>query len=77
MNSFSFVQYYETIVFPDGVYNGKYNKEAALIRIKEGRPVWVQFIGFIKNDEPKCSSIFNAKGITNSNVELLIPAQRL
>lgn len=75
--NFSFVQYYETMIFPDGIYNGKYNKEPALIRIQDGKPVWVQFIGFMKEDEPRCSSIFNPKGIMNSNVEILLPAQKL
>lgn len=75
--NYSFVNYYETIKYPDGIYNGRYNEEPAIIRISEGKPTWVQFIGFMKNNEPRCSSIFDARGITSSNVELLIPAQKL
>lgn len=73
----TFIQYYETMILPDGVYNGKYNKEPALIRIKEGKPIWVQFIGFMKNDEPTYSSIYNAKGILSSSVEILVPSQKI
>lgn len=66
---------------PDGVYNGKYNSEVCIIRLKYGIPVWVQFIGYIKHYEGKdkrCyDSLFDPIGIMHSNVELLIPSQEI
>jgi hypothetical protein len=62
---------------PDGVYNGRYNKEHALIRITDGVPCYVTFMGFLNsNGEPSSSFIYNQRGITTSNVELLLPAQQ-
>ena len=64
------------MVLPDGIYNGRYNKEPAIIRIKGHIPVYVSFIGFINAEgENRPSSIFDPKGIMLSNVEVLIPAQ--
>lgn len=65
---FAFVQYYDSMKIPDGVYNGLYNKEPATIRVKEGKPDFVQFIN---------SSIFSQKGILFSSVEILLPAQQI
>lgn len=75
--NYSFIQYSESMILPDGVYNGKYNAEPSIIRIKEGKPVWVQFIGFIKDEDVRRSCIFDPKGIMYSNVELLLPAQEI
>jgi hypothetical protein len=77
MANYSFIQYNEKLFYPDGIYNALYNKEPSIIRIEKGKPVWVQFIGFMKNDEPRCSSIFDAKGIMSSSVELLVKAQTI
>lgn len=67
MNQYVFVQYMEGMRLPDGIYNAKYNKENSIIRITDGKPVFVQFI--------LNSSIYDSKGIILSNVELLLPAQ--
>lgn len=76
--SYSFVQYHPDIMLPDGIYNGKYNNEPALIKIFGGRPVYVSFIGFLNADgESQSSAIFNEKGIMASNVELLLKSQTL
>lgn len=80
-NQFSFVQYRDTMKIPDTIYNAKYNGEPAIIRFKEGKPVWVQFCGFFKTVDNEtyrsCASIFDPKGIMHSNVELLLPAQQI
>lgn len=67
--NYSFVNYWKDIQFPDGVYNGRYNKEPALIRIENGIP---QFVQFMEN-----SSIYKASGILLSSVEILLPAQKI
>lgn len=78
MNNFSFVQYSPNIFYPDGVYNGLYNREPALIRIEGGIPVYVTFMGFLDADgESQSSSIYDIEGIMASNVELLLKAQVL
>lgn len=68
MKQYQFVLWSEIMdyvkVLHDGVYNGRYNAEPALIRVEDGEPAWVQFIGN--------SSIFSQKGILLSNVELLL-----
>lgn len=80
-NTFSFIQVTESMKLPDGVYNGRYNKEPALIRIDNNIPVWVQFIGFIKHYEgqdKRCDScIYDARGIMISNVEVLLKSHEL
>lgn len=48
----------------DGIYCGFYNDEHAIIRIKNKEPILVQFIDN--------SRIYEPKGITLSNVEILI-----
>lgn len=75
--NYQFIGIHESIKYSDGVYNGRYNGEAALIRIKGGIPVFVTFMGFIKCDEsgneiPNCSNIYKPEGIILSNVELLL-----
>lgn len=76
--SHSFVQYHPDILLPDGIYNGKYNKEPAVIKIRGGRPVYVSFIGFLNAEgESRSSAIFDEKGIMASNVELLLKSQTL
>jgi hypothetical protein len=77
MNLYSFIQYRKEMNLPDGIYNALYNKEPSVIRVKDGIPVYVSFIGFIKNDEPRPSSIFSEKGVLHSSVELLLPAQKI
>lgn len=78
MSEYSFIQYRKEMNLPDGIYNGKYNSEPTIIRMKDGIPVYVTFIGFLNADgEPRSSSIYNHKGVTHSNVELLIPAQKI
>lgn len=52
-------------VFGDGIYNGLYNKEPAIIRVKEGEPVTIQFI--------EGNAIFDKRGILLSSVEILLP----
>jgi len=74
-NQFSFIQYSEGMYLPNGVYCGRYNKEPSVIRIEKGKPVYVSFIGFIKEGESRSSAIFDARGIMISNVEILLPAQ--
>jgi hypothetical protein len=66
-NNYSFIQYSDKIRLPNGIYNGLYNREPAIIRIKDGLPVYVQFI--------EKSAIFDARGILYSSVEILLPAQ--
>ncbi len=74
----SFIQYHPDIVLPDGIYNGKYNKEPAIIRIHGGEPTYVSFMGFINADgEDRPSSIFDKKGILASSVEILLRSQVL
>lgn len=74
----SFIQYHPDIVLPDGVYNGKYNKEPAIIKIYGGRPTYVSFIGFLDADgESRSSAIFDERGILASNVEILLKSQIL
>lgn len=34
-NRYSFVQYHPNIKLPDGIYNGKYNKEPVVIRVED------------------------------------------
>lgn len=76
--SYSFVQYHPDIMLPDGIYNGKYNKEPAIIRIFGGEPTYVSFIGFLNAEgESKSSAIYDKKGIMASNVELLLRSQVL
>lgn len=71
-----FVQYHPDILFPDGIYNGRYNKEAAIIRIRGGRPVYVSFIGSLNSDgESVGHCIYNEKGILASSVEILLKSQ--
>lgn len=48
----------------DTIYCALYNKEPAIVRIKDGQPVFVQFIDN--------SRIFKASGITKSSIELLL-----
>lgn len=48
----------------DGLFCGFYNKENAVIQIKDGLPVQVQFANN--------SRIFDHKGVTLSSLELLI-----
>lgn len=75
-NGHSFIQYHPNIILPDGIYNGKYNKEPAIIRIEGGRPIYVSFIGFLDVDGNSCSSaIFNENGIIASSVEILLKSQ--
>ena len=78
-STFQFIQVTESMSLPNGIYNGRYNKEPAIIRIKDHKPNWVQFIGFIKHyegEDKRCDScIYDAKGIMISNVEVLLPAQ--
>lgn len=69
MNTFTFVQYRKEVVYPDGIYNALYNGEPTVIRIKEGVPVWVQFI--------ERNAIYDKRGILLSSVELLLPSQKL
>lgn len=69
MKNYVFIQYSPTMVIPDKIFNGLYNKEPAIIRFKGGSPVFVQFI--------ENNSIYDAKGIMASNVEILIPAQQI
>lgn len=74
----SFVRYHPDIMLPDGIYNGKYNKEPAIIRIFGGEPTYVSFIGFINAEgENRPSSIFDKRGILDSSVELLLKSQVL
>jgi hypothetical protein len=82
MKKYCFIQYRQEMKLPDGIYNGRYNKQPSIIRIKDSIPVWVTFIGFMKHYEGKDKvvsgmSIFKPEGITHSNVELLLPAQEL
>ena len=75
---YSFVQYHPDIILPDGVYNGRYNKEPAIIRIHGGEPTYVSFIGFLNAEgESRSSSIFDKRGIMASNVEILLKSQIL
>lgn len=69
MKQYTFVQYRQGVIYPDGIYNSLYNKEPSIIRIKDGIPVWVQFI--------ERSAIYDKKGILSSSVELLLPAQQI
>lgn len=74
----TFIQYHPDIILPDGIYNGKYNKEPAIIRIKGGVPAYVSFIGFINAEgENRPSSIYDKRGILASNVEILLKSQVL
>lgn len=68
MKQYSFVQYLKEIKYPNGIYNALYNGEPTIIRIKDGEPVWVQFIDR--------SAIYDKRGILLSSVELLLPAQQ-
>lgn len=81
MKNYCFVQYRQEMNLPNGIYNGLYNKEPSIIRLQDGIPVWVTFIGFMKHydgkDEVRSSSIFKPEGIIHSNVELLLPAQEI
>ncbi len=78
---FSFIQYSKEMNLPDGVYNARHNKEPAIIRLENGIPVFVSFIGFIKHvdgkDEVRSSSIYHPSGILHSSVELLVPSQKI
>lgn len=69
MENYTFVQLTDSMKMPDTIYNGRYNKEPAIIRIKDGKPAYVQFI--------ENSSIFKPEGILLSNVELLLPSQKV
>jgi hypothetical protein len=72
----SFIQYHPDMILPDGIYNGKYNKEPCVIRIHGGQPVYISFIGFINAEgENKEASIFSPKGILSSSVEILLKSQ--
>lgn len=74
----SFIQYHPNVILPDGIYNGKYNKEPVIIRIQGGEPVYVSFIGFLDADgESRPSAIFDKRGIIPSNVEILLRSQVL
>lgn len=74
----SFVQYHPDIILPDGVYNGRYNKEPSIIRILGGRPVYVSFIGFLDAEgESRSSCIFDERGIMASSVEILLKSQTI
>lgn len=53
-----------SITLENGIYCGFYNSEPAVIRIKDNEPVFVQFIDR--------SAIYDKRGITLSNVEILI-----
>jgi len=76
MKSYEFIQYSSTMRLPDGIYNAKYNKEPAVIRIENCIPVFVSLIGFLNaENESRPSSIFHPEGILHSSVELLLPAQ--
>jgi hypothetical protein len=68
-NFYSFIQVTDSMILPDTIYNGRYNKEPAIITIKDGKTSWVQFTNR--------SAIFDPKGIMISNVEVLLPAQNL
>lgn len=48
----------------DGIYCGFYNKENCIYRIKDNKPIFVQFI--------ENNSIFDKSGILISSVEILI-----
>lgn len=74
---YSFTQYRKEMNIPDGIYNAWYNKEPALIRMQDGIPVYVTFIGFIKENESKSHAIYSPKGVLHSSVELLLPTQKL
>lgn len=75
--TYSFIQYRDSMNLPDGIYNGLYNKEPAIIRMFAGLPEFVSFIGYIKNGESKSDNIFDPKGILHSSIEILLPAQTL
>jgi len=69
MKKYQFIQYRDSMKLPDGIYNALYNKDPSIIRITDGKPVFVQHIGN--------SRIFDPKGIILSSVELLLPAQEI
>lgn len=69
MNQYTFVQYRQGVIYPDGIYNALYNKEPTIVRIKEGIITWVQFI--------ERSAIFDSRGILLGSVELLLPSQQI
>lgn len=74
----SFVQYHPDIILPDGIYNGRYNKEPAIIRIHGGVPTYVSFIGFLNAEgESRSSAIYDKRGILANNVEVLLKSQIL
>jgi hypothetical protein len=76
---YSFIQFRESMNLPNGIYNGRYNSEPSIIRMEDGIPVFVSFIGFIKHyegeDQLRSACIYDPKGILHSSVELLLPAQ--
>lgn len=74
---YEFIQYRDTMKIPDGIYNALYNKEPTVIRMKNNIPVYVTFIGFLKDGESRSSAIFLPQGIMHSNVELLLPEQTI
>jgi len=74
----AFIQYHPDIMLPDGIYNGRYNKEPAIIRIHGGEPTYVSFIGFLNAEgESRSSAIYDKRGIMASNVEILLKSQVL
>ncbi len=67
--TFVFLQLKENVNYADGLYNGKYNAEPALIMIKDNKPSYVQF----SNN----SSIYERRGILLSSVEILVEEQKV
>lgn len=78
MKNYTTVNYRREMNLPDGIYNGFYNSEPVVIRMKDHVPTYVSFIGFLDAEgEPRSSSIYDPKGVTLSNVEVLLPQQQV
>lgn len=78
MKNYTTAGYRREMNLPDGIYNGFYNSEPVVIRMKDHAPTYVSFIGFFDaGGEPRPSSIYDPKGVTLSNVELLLPQQQV
>lgn len=78
MKNYTTLNYRREMNLPDGIYNGFYNGEPVVIRMKDHIPVYVSFIGFLYAErEPRSSCIYDPKGVTLSNVEVLLPQQEL
>ncbi len=69
MKSFVFLQIKQGVEYPNGLYNGRYNSESALITIADGKPSYVQFTNN--------SSIFKPSGILLSSTEILVEQQNI